>query len=90
MIVAVPVPPPDSLAEVRRWCDDVVCLLCPEYFGAVGQFYEDFRPVEDEQVVELLRQAAADPPPARPAPARQGGSPRQAGQGPVTRREGVR
>ena len=67
VIVAVPVAPPDSLAEARRWCDGVVCLLCPEDFRSVGQFYEDFRPVEDEQVVELLRQAASDPPPARPA-----------------------
>ena len=72
VIVAVPVAPPDSLAEVRRWCDDVVCLLCPEHFRTVGEFYEDFRPVEDEQVVELLRQAAADPPP-RP-PRRPGGA----------------
>ena len=30
VIVAVPVAPPDSLKEVRRWCDEVVCLLAPE------------------------------------------------------------
>jgi putative phosphoribosyl transferase len=61
LIVAVPVASPDRLAEVRRWCDDVVCLLTPELFWAVGQFYEDFRQVEDEEVVELLGQFAAAP-----------------------------
>lgn len=55
VIVAVPVASPDRLAEVRGWCDDVVCLLTPEEFWAVGQFYADFRQVEDEEVVELLR-----------------------------------
>jgi predicted phosphoribosyltransferase len=56
--VAVPVASPDRLVEVRRWCDDVVCLLSPHSFWAVGQFYRDFSPVEDSEVVELLRVAA--------------------------------
>ena len=60
VIVAVPVAPPDSLAEARRWCDDVVCLLHPEAFWAIGQFYEDFTQVEDEQVLQLLRSFAPD------------------------------
>jgi len=58
VIVAVPVGCPDRLEEVRRWCDDVVCLLCPEEFRAIGQFYEDFSQVEDEQAIDLLRAAA--------------------------------
>jgi predicted phosphoribosyltransferase len=56
VIVAVPVASPDRLAEVRRWCDDVVCLLAPEQFWAIGQFYEDFTQVEDEEVLQLLRE----------------------------------
>jgi predicted phosphoribosyltransferase len=52
----VPVASPDRLAEVRKWCDDVICLHSPEEFWAIGQFYEDFSQVEDEQVVELLKQ----------------------------------
>jgi predicted phosphoribosyltransferase len=52
----VPVASPDRLAEVRRWCDEVVCLLTPEEFWAIGQFYEDFTQVEDEEVIELLRE----------------------------------
>jgi predicted phosphoribosyltransferase len=53
--VAVPVAAPERLAEVRRLCDRVVCLAAPESFAAVGEFYTDFSPVEDERVVELLR-----------------------------------
>jgi predicted phosphoribosyltransferase len=63
LIVAVPVASPDRLREVRRHCDEVICLLAPTSFYAIGQFYADFRPVQDEQVVELLRGAEA----ARPA-----------------------
>jgi predicted phosphoribosyltransferase len=58
LIVAVPVAPPDRLAEVRQWCDDVVCLMSPPEFRAVGQFYLDFAPVEDGEVLDLLRQSA--------------------------------
>jgi len=58
ILVAVPVASPDRLAEVRRWCDEVVCLLAPQAFWAIGQFYEDFTQVDDEEVIELLRDFA--------------------------------
>ncbi len=58
VVVAVPVASPDRLEEVRKWCDDVVCLLSPEEFWAIGQFYQDFTQVEDEEVVKLLREFA--------------------------------
>jgi predicted phosphoribosyltransferase len=58
VIVAVAVASPDRLEDVRPWCDDVACLLAPEDFWAIGQFYEDFRQVEDEEVLGLLRAAA--------------------------------
>jgi predicted phosphoribosyltransferase len=61
LIVAVPVASPDRLEEVRRWCDDVVCLLTPQEFWAVGEFYLDFSQIEDEEVVELLRTSAVAP-----------------------------
>src|SRR5262249_17213073 len=61
LIVAVPVASPDRLRQVRRWCDEVVCLLSPDTFWAISQFYEDFSPVEDEQVVALLREFAPLP-----------------------------
>lgn len=59
VIVAVPVASPDRLAEIRRWCDDEVCLLAPEQFRAIGQFYEDFTQVEDKEVAQLLHEFAA-------------------------------
>jgi predicted phosphoribosyltransferase len=61
LVVAVPVASPDRLREVRHWCDDVVCLLTPRFFYSVGQFYEDFEPVSDEEVVQLLHEAALTP-----------------------------
>jgi putative phosphoribosyl transferase len=66
VIVAVPVASPDRLAEVGRWCDEVVCLLAPEDFWAIGQFYEDFTQVEDSEVVQLLREFASAGRPAAP------------------------
>ncbi len=57
LIVAVPVASPERLAEARLWCDDAVCLLCTEDFWAVGQFYEDFDQVEDEEALEMIRRA---------------------------------
>ena len=42
LIVAVPVAPFGRLAEIRRRCDDVVCVLAPIDFWAIGQFYEEF------------------------------------------------
>ena len=58
VIVAVPVAAPDRLEEVRRWCDEVVCLICQENFRAIGEFYINFSQVEDEEVVALLRKFA--------------------------------
>lgn len=55
VIVAVPVAAPERLASLEPWCQEIVCLLAPEEFRAVGEFYRDFRPVEDEEVLAILR-----------------------------------
>jgi putative phosphoribosyl transferase len=55
IIVAVPVASPSRLRSIRTWCDEAICLLCPEDFWAIGQFYEDFSQLEDDDVVELFR-----------------------------------
>lgn len=57
LIAAVPVASPDRLEQVWQLCDDVVCLSAPDDFLAVGQFYEWFPPIEDEEVVAILREA---------------------------------
>lgn len=55
LVLAVPVAPPEVWTELRQLVDDGVCLGTPQPFFAVGQFYADFSPVEDERVIELLR-----------------------------------
>jgi predicted phosphoribosyltransferase len=57
IIVAIPVVSPDRLQEVRRWCDELICLLCPERLWAIGAFYGDFTQVEDEEVNNFLRKS---------------------------------
>jgi putative phosphoribosyl transferase len=65
LVVAVPVSPPDTLERVKAFADEIVCLYAPEFFGAVGRFYENFAAVSDEEVVERLK----DPRIARQKPA---------------------
>jgi putative phosphoribosyl transferase len=57
--------PPERLETIRGMCDRVICLYSPIAFYAVGQFYESFETVEDERVVELLREFAPAVEPAR-------------------------
>jgi predicted phosphoribosyltransferase len=52
--MAVPVAPSDTVANFRGEADRIVCLTTPEPFGAVGNFYRDFRPTGDEEVIALL------------------------------------
>ena len=54
LICAVPVSPPDTLEKIRPLCDELVCLYAPEGFRAVGQFYQDFDQVTDEEVMAIL------------------------------------
>ena len=55
VIVAVPVASPDRLAMIRPQCDRIICLLEPDTFWAIGEFYHRFEQVEDARVVDLLR-----------------------------------
>jgi putative phosphoribosyl transferase len=61
IIVALPVAPEETCARLRATADRVVCLRSPELFFAVGSWFVDFGQVEDDEVSELLRQAAAKP-----------------------------
>src|SRR5881409_269077 len=62
IVVAVPVGPPDTCHEIEEQADETVCLSMPEFFQAVGQYYEDFSQTTDEDVRELLTSAARDMP----------------------------
>jgi putative phosphoribosyl transferase len=54
VILAVPVAAPESLRALSREADQVVCVETPADLGAVGYWYEDFRPTPDEEVTRLL------------------------------------
>jgi putative phosphoribosyl transferase len=71
VVVAVPVGSPDTVAELGEIADEVVCLQVPDRFYAVGQWYEDFSPVSDDDVLALLRRVAEPvPTPAGDPPVR--------------------
>jgi len=57
LVVAVPVAPQATCSRLRREVDELVCLETPKFFYAIGQFYDDFSQVTDEEVTELLRLA---------------------------------
>ena len=54
IVVAVGVAPPSAIAHLRAEADDVVCLLTPGHFMAVGEFFEEFLEVTDDDVVKIL------------------------------------
>ena len=54
--VAVPVGPPSTIQELNDIADRVVCLYMPEYFQAIGEFYDEFTQTSDEEVIEMLRE----------------------------------
>jgi len=60
IVVAVPVGPPDTCREFEDEADETICASTPEFFQAVGQYYEDFSQTSDEEVRDLLSRAAED------------------------------
>ncbi len=58
IVVAVPVGAADTCREIEQEVDETVCAIAPEWFQAVGQFYEDFSQTNDDEVRELLARAA--------------------------------
>lgn len=54
LICGVPVAPPETIHKLRNEADDVVCLETPTPFFAIGQFYQDFRQLTDEEVIYYL------------------------------------
>jgi putative phosphoribosyl transferase len=69
IVVAVPVAASSTCDELRSESevDHVICLATPERFQAVGQWYEEFPQISDEQVRELLQRSAAEQRPLRTA-----------------------
>jgi putative phosphoribosyl transferase len=55
VVLAAPVCAPEVASALGDVADEVVCLVAPERFSAVGQVYADFRPTSDAEVVRRLR-----------------------------------
>ncbi|MBU0668285.1 phosphoribosyltransferase [Patescibacteria group bacterium] len=58
IVVAVPVAAPDTAKEIADMVDEFICLSTPMFFAAVGQFYENFPQVSDEEAANFLKKAA--------------------------------
>lgn len=54
VVLAVPVAPPTAVTELARVADAVVCVATPSPFSAIGQWYRDFSPTTDDEVVQIL------------------------------------
>ncbi|WP_342245684.1 phosphoribosyltransferase [Pseudomonas sp. OTU5201] len=57
IVVAVPVGPDDTVAELQQEADEVICPFQPEWFTAIGRWYVDFCQVMDQTVIDLLQRA---------------------------------
>ncbi len=58
IVIGVPVGAAETCREFEIEVDETICAIAPEWFQAVGQYYEDFSQTSDEEVRELLARAA--------------------------------
>jgi putative phosphoribosyl transferase len=59
LIAALPVGPEETIGELARDCDEMVCLRAPYDFAAVGQFYVLFPQTTDDEVISILEEEKA-------------------------------
>ncbi len=57
IVVAVPVASKEIIDSLKLLVDEVICLYTPETFYGIGQFYNNFEQVEDEEAIKLLKEA---------------------------------
>jgi putative phosphoribosyl transferase len=55
LVIAVPVAPREILDDLNQVADEVIVLYSPLSFEAVGQFYQDFSQVSDNEVKEIMK-----------------------------------
>ena len=55
IIIAVPVGARETIQKLAKIVDLVVVLAIPDFFNAVGQFYENFDQVEDIEVQKIMK-----------------------------------
>lgn len=58
IVIAIPVAPPSSINKLENspYVNEVICLETPHNFMAVGQFYEEFDAVSDEEAIQILQE----------------------------------
>ncbi len=56
IIVAVPVAPPDTIEKMENEVDELICLYTPQYFNAVGAFYQHFDQTTDKEVIGIIEE----------------------------------
>ena len=56
IVLAIPVGPPETIAELEKESEELFCLLTPPYFRSIGVWYEDFPQLDDEDVRRLLHE----------------------------------
>lgn len=61
LVLAVPVGSREAADALLREADDLLCLYRPDHFQAVGQWYEEFAQVSDDEVIATLRGFATTP-----------------------------
>ena len=64
ILVAIPVAPGSGIRKLENNAkvDETICLYVPYNFQAVGQFYEEFHQVTDEEAIQLLEETNAPNP----------------------------
>lgn len=55
LIIAVPVAPPQTVKALKQEADIIEVIANPSDFNAVGEFYENFNPVTDDQVMKVMQ-----------------------------------
>lgn len=58
LVAALPVGPKDTIERLARDADELVCLRVPHFFQAVGQFYDRFDQIDDDEVLRILEEEA--------------------------------
>ena len=56
LIIALPVAPKETVNNrLMKEADHVEVIAKPSFFNSVGQYYQNFEPVSDEKVIEIIK-----------------------------------
>ena len=58
IVIAIPVAPLEAINRLKGMVDSLICIDSPQNFIGVGQFYENFEQVSDQEVIQLLKKQA--------------------------------